>query len=202
LRKRLFLVLISLCLFTYCEKKPTSSPLPPADFMPLNPGNWWEYVYCDSVEQDSAFIREEIGDTITLFGFKGYLYSSDFLPYYGFIHVKNDTVILADTSNYSQRRILFINKADAGAVWELYSVTEQYEVFAHQGKELFDVELKSGKKYNGCIKVLTKAHFPDGSSEELGEYFFAKDLGMVKFVVRPWIEHPPIPFELYRYNLE
>ena len=202
MRKRLFLLLFSLCLLTYCEKKPTSYPLAPADFMPLNPGNWWEYVYCDSLEQDSTFIREEIGDAITLFGFKGYLYSSDFLPYYGFIHVKNDTVILADTSNYNQRRILFINKANVEAMWELYSVTEQYEVFAHQEKELYDVELKNGKKYSGCIKVSIKAHFPDGSSEELGGYFFAMDLGMVKFIVRPWIEHPPIPFELCRYNLE
>ncbi|MGB2698006.1 MAG: hypothetical protein WBD28_09150, partial [Candidatus Zixiibacteriota bacterium] len=116
MRNRLFLLLFSLCLLTYCEKKPTSPPLPPADFMPLNPGNWWEYVYCDSVEQDSVFIREEIVDTITLFGFKGYLYRSDFLPY-DFIHIKSDTVILADTSDYNQRRILFINKAEVETEW-------------------------------------------------------------------------------------
>lgn len=179
-------------------------PLPPPDFMPLNPGNWWEYVYYDSAGQDSVFLREEIGDTITLFGFKGHLYKSDFL-FYDFIHVKNDTVILADTSDYNQRRIFFINKAEVEADWELYSVTEQteqYEVFAYQEKEPLDVELKSGKEYSDCIKVLTRAHFLSGGSEELGSYFFARDVGMVKFILRPWVEHPPIPFELHRYNLE
>jgi hypothetical protein len=201
LRFRIILMLISLCILTYCQKKPTSSTLPPPDFMPLNPGNWWEYVYYDSVDQDSVFLREEIGDTITLFGFKGHLYSSDFL-FYNFIHVKNDTVILADSSDYNQRRILFINKAKVEADWELYSVTGQYEVFAYQEKEPFDVELKSGKKYSDCIKVVTRAHFLSGGSEELGSYFFAKDVGMVKFILRPLVKHTPYPFELHRYNLK
>ncbi len=202
MRFRIVLILISLCLLTYCQKKPTPSPLLPPDFMPLNPGNWWEYAYYDSADQDSVFLREEIGDTITLFGFKGYLYSSDFLPYYGFIHIKSDTVILADTSDYNQRRILFINKAEVEADWELYSVTGQYEVFAYQEKEPLDVELKSGKKYGDCIKIVTRAHFLSGGSEELGSYFYAKDVGMVKFILQPLVGHPPYPFELHRYNLK
>ena len=100
------------------------------------------------------------------------------------------------------KRILFINKKEVNSEWELYSVTEQYAVHAHQMKDLFDVELENGNKYSGCIKVSTRAHFPDGGSEELGVYFFAEDLGMVKFILRPWIERSPEPFELYRYNLE
>lgn len=202
MRKRFFLTLLSLCLLTHCEKKPTSSPLPPPDFMPLNPGNWWEYVYYDSADQDSVFLREEIGDTITLFGFKGHSYRSDFLPYYGFIHIKCDTMILADTSDYNQRRILFINKPEVEADWELFSVTGKYEIFAYQEKESFDVELKSGKKYNDCIKVLTRALFPSGGSEELESYYFAKDVGRVKFILRPLVQHTPYPFELHQYNLK
>lgn len=198
----LLLTFFSFYLLTGCQKKATSPPLPPVTYLPLNPGNWWEYVYCDMVSQDSLFMREEIGDSITLFGFKGHLFKSDFLPY-NFIHVKSDTVILSEASAYSQRRILFVNKAGAKGDWDLYSVLspyDRYEVHAHQDDRSFEVELENGEKYNDCIKVLTKAHFLSGDTEEMGCYFFARDVGMVKLILRPVLEHPPIPFEVYRYK--
>jgi len=200
----LLLTFFSFYLLTGCNKKPTPPVLPPVTYLPLNPGNWWEYVYYDTVSQDSIFLREEIGDTITLFGFNGYSYKSDFLPY-DFIHIKSDTVILSDTSSYNQRRILFLNKAGAKGDWDLYSVLtpyDKYEVRAHQDERSFEVELENGQEYDDCIKVLTKAHFQSGDTEEMGYYFFASDVGMVKFIMRPVLDHPLIPFELYKYNVK
>jgi hypothetical protein len=198
--KLALLLLLFFSFFTNCQKKPLPPPLPDVSYLPLRTGNWWEYVYYDLAHQDSVFVREEIGDTITAFGYKGFLYRSDLFPY-DFIHLKGDTVILSSTSDYNQRRILFINKAEMEGDWELYSVLFQYEVRAHQEKTLFEVELKDGVKYDECIKVLTKAHFLSGGSEELGSYFFARDVGMVKLVPRAVLEVPPAPFELCRYNL-
>jgi len=202
--KPLLLTLVFFSLFTNCEKKPTSSPLPPVSYLPLNPGNWWEYVYCDSADQDSLLLRVEIGDTITLFGFKGYSFESDFLPY-DFIHVRNDTVILSQALHYNQRRVFLINKAGVEADWELYSVLtpdNQYEVRAHQERKVVEVELKNGENYSNCIQIKTRAYFDSGDWEELGFNYFARDVGMVKFILRPVLEHTPLAFELHRYNLK
>jgi hypothetical protein len=49
--------------------------------------------------------------------------------------------------------------------------------------------------------VITRAHFLSGGSEDLGSYFFAQDLGMVKLVLRNTLDEAPVPFELYRYYL-
>lgn len=195
------LLLFSLSFFASCQKKPTPPASRQVDYLPLNRGNWWEYVYYDSVSQESLFIRQEIGDTITLFGYKGFSYESDFLRY-DFIHVKSDTVILAFASDYNQRRTLFINKAGVEADWELYSVLFQYEVRAHQEEGLFEAELRNGEKFSDCIKVSTRAHFPSGGFEDLGEYFFAGDVGMVKLVPRNFLDDAPLPFELHRYDLK
>jgi hypothetical protein len=196
-----FLIFSFFLLFTSCHKKSISPSPPPVTYLPLATGNWWEYVYYDSVRQDSVFIREEIGDTITLFGFKGYLYQHDLLLY-GFIHLKDDTVIVSQTSNYNQRRIYFINKVGTEAEWELYSVLFQYEVRAHQEKAGCEVGLKNGETYQNCIKVITRAHFLSGGSEDLGSYFFAQDLGMVKFVFRNYVGESPRTLELHRYCLK
>lgn len=176
--------------------------MPEVTYLPLSTGNWWEYVCCDSVQEDSLFVRLEIGNTLTLSEHRGFLYDSDFLPYpYDFIHDQSDTVIIADARDYSQRRILFVNKAGAGADWELYSELFQYEVRAHQEEETFEVELKNGEKFSNCIKVSTRAHFLSGGSEELGAYFFAPDIGIVKLVLRNFVKDDPVPFQLHRYNL-
>ena len=197
----LLLSLISFSLFVNCEKKPTASAVPEVTYLPLSTGNWWEYVCCDSAQGDSLFVRLEIVDTVTLFGHKGFLYDSDFLPY-DFIHVKSDTVILALSSDYNQRRILFIDRAGVGTNWELYSVLFQYEVRAHQEEKLFQVELMGGERFDDCIKVSTRAHFPSGDSEELGTCFFAPDIGIVKLVLRDFLKDDAVPFELHRYDLK
>ncbi len=194
------LLLLFFSFFTDCQKKPLPPPIPAVSYLPLSTGNWWEYVYYDSVTQDSVFIREEVDDTITVQGYKGFLYQSGFL-HYDFIHVKSDTVILASSSDYSQRRILFINKAGVEADWEFHSVLFQYEVRAHQEGKVFEVGLRNGETFSDCIRVSTRAHFPSGGSQELGGYFFARDLGMVRFISRTLLEESPAPFELFRYDL-
>jgi len=197
------LLLFSLSFFASCQKKPTPPPSRQVDYLPLNRGNWWEYVCCDSVHEDSLFFRLEIGDTLTLSEHRGFLYDSDFLPYpYDFIHDQSDTVIIADTGDYSQRRILFINKANVEADWELYSVLFQYEVRAHQEEGLFEAELRNGEKFSECIKVSTRAHFLGGGSEDLGVYFFAPDVGIVKFIPRSFLKDAALSFELHRYDLK
>jgi hypothetical protein len=195
------LLLFSLSFFASCQKKPTPPPSRQVDYLPLNRGNWWEYVCYDSVGQESLFIRQEIGDSITLFGYKGFSYESDFLTY-DFIHVKGDTVILAFASDYNQRRTLFINRAGVEADWELYSVVFQYEVRAHQEEGLFEAELRNGEKFSDCIKVSTEAHFLGGGSEDLGVYFFAPDVGIVKLIPRSFLKEAQRPFELHRYDLK
>jgi len=196
------LLLLFLSAFLNCQKKATAPPVPVVTYLPLSTGNWWEYVCCDSLQTDSLFVRLEIGDTVTLFGHKGFLYDSDFLPYpYDFIHVKSDTVILALSSDHNQRRILLVDRAGVGTDWELYSVLFQYEVRAHQEERLLEVELENGKKFSDCIKVSTRAHFLSGGSEELGAYFFAPDIGIVKLVLRNFLKDDPLPFQLHRNDL-